>query len=236
MTSRRAPFAGNAIIRPFLPIVPTPTRPLGAALPAVITPPVTSWLPRPAEAAPVAAAASAAGRSASASPAAPAAAAVAAIDPAELDRLRDAARDAGRAEGLAETASLRAQLAAVLDQIDAARASIVPPAAAAIAEIATCVVETWIGNIYPGLTFAPIVQRWLAHAADQPTTVRVHPADAAALAEAIKDAPLTIASDPSLARGALELTSETRELVHNWNAHLGDLRIAIVTALTGVDE
>jgi flagellar biosynthesis/type III secretory pathway protein FliH len=217
MTARRVPAAAD--IRPFLLIVPTPTRPLGDALPALDTPPVTSpWLPRPPAAAD------------------PAGDPAVAIDRGEIDRLRDEARDAGRAEGLAETAALRTRLTALLDQLDAARVAIVPPAAATIADIAACVVEAWIGNLYPGLTFAPIVRSWLAQAADQPTTVRVHPDDAAALAEAIGDAPLTIAADRSLARGTLELTSETRELVHDWNARLVDLRIAIVTALTGVDE
>jgi hypothetical protein len=206
-------------IRPFLPTTPAVTRPLGAALAAMATPAVTSpWLPRPP------AEASAAG----AAPAAPTAA--------ELDALYDDARAQGRADGLAETGALRARLSAVLDQLEAARAALVPPAAEAIAEIATCVVEAWIGNLYPGLTFGPIVRSWLAHAADQPATARVHPDDAAALAEAIGDAPLAITADPSLARGALALTSGTRELVHDWRARLDDLRTAIMTALTGVDE
>jgi hypothetical protein len=204
-------------VRPFLALVPSPTRPLGAALPSLATPPVTSpWLPR--------------------APDVPAAGPPAA----ELAAIRDDARARGladgRAEGLAETAALRARLGALLDQLDAARVAIVPPAAEAIAEIATCVVESWIGNLYPGLTFAPIVRAWLAHAADQPATVRVHPDDAAALADAIGGAPLAIAVDRTLAPGALALTSGTRELVHDWRARLVDLRTAIVTALTGVDE
>ena len=203
-------------IRPFMPVAATPTRPLGAALPVLATAPVMSpWFPR----------------AAAEIPAGPSA-----TERAALAELADQARDRGRAEGLAETAALRARLSALLDQLDAARVAIVPPTAETIAEIAACVVETWIGNIYPGLTFAPIVRSWLAQAADQPATVRVHPDDAAALAEAIGDAPLTIAADRSLARGALELTSETRELVHDGSARLVDLRIAIVTALTGVDE
>lgn len=210
--------------RPFLPLVHNATRPLGAVLPALANAPVTSpWLPRP-PAEPVAAPAAA--------PAGP--------SPAELAAAYDAARDegfaAGRTEGLSETAALRTRLAAALDQIDAARATIVPPTAETIAEIATCVVEAWIGNLYPALTFRPIVQHWLAHAADAPTTVRVHPDDASALTEAIGGAALTIAPDPAVARGAIELSSGTRELVHDFAARLGDLRTAIVTALTGVDE
>lgn len=208
-------------IRPFLPLVATPTRPLGAVLPALATgTPTSPWLPRPAAQAETAAAPSS-------------------LDGAvlaELDALRDEARDQGRAEGLAETTALRARLTAVLDQLDAARVELVPPAAETIAEVATCVVEAWIGNLYPGLTFAPIVRGWLAHAADQPSTVRVHPDDAAALAEAIGGAAITITADRSLARGAIALTSGTRELVHDFRARLVDLRTAIVTALTGVDE
>jgi flagellar biosynthesis/type III secretory pathway protein FliH len=209
-------------LRPFLATVPSPTRSLGAALPALDTPPVTSpWTPRVPEA--PAAEPPPAGSS-----------------PAELAAIRDEAHSAGLAEGrtagLAETAALRARLAALLDQLDAARVAIVPPAAEAIAEIATCVVESWIGNVYPGLVFAPIVQRWLAHAADQPTTARVHPGDAAALAEAVGNAPIAITRDREIAPGAVALSSASRELVHDWRARLPDLRTAIVTALTGVDE
>ncbi|HMG24900.1 MAG TPA: hypothetical protein VK607_26370 [Kofleriaceae bacterium] len=205
-------------ILPFLSSVPSPTRPLGAALPALVTAPVTSpWLPR---------------ATVAAAPAGPSPAELAAI----YDDARARGRDDGRTEGLAATASLRAQLAAVLDQLDAARGGLVAPTAEAIAEIASCVVETWIGNIYPGLTFAPIVRHWLAHASDQPTTARVHPDDAAALAEAVGAAPIAITADRAVARGAVELTSGTRELIHDWRARLVDLRTAIVTALTGVDE
>ena len=200
-------------VRPFLPIAATPTRPLGAALPTLATPPATSpWSPREAVEA----------------PAAPSAAELAAIE--------GQARDAGRAEGLAETAALRARLAAMIEQLAAARAEVVPPAAEAIAEIATCVVETWIGNTHRSAMFAPIVRGYLAGSAEQPATVRVHPDDAAALAEAIGDAPLAVATDPSLAPGSLEIRGATRELVHDWHARLGELRVAIIAALTGVES
>lgn len=206
-------------IRPFLAAVATPTRPLAAALPARATAPATSpWSPRPADPPPP--------------PSGPSPAEIAAV----YDEARARGRADGHAEGLAQTAAQRTRLGALLDQLDAARVAIVPPSAEVIAEIATCVVEAWIGNIYPGLTFAPIVRSWLAQAADQPATARVHPDDAAALAEAVGDAPLTIAGDPSLARGAVALSSATRELIHDWRARLVDLRTAIVTALTGVDE
>jgi hypothetical protein len=82
----------------------------------------------------------------------------------------------------------------------------------------------------------PIVRGFLAEAADQPATARVHPDDAAAIAEAIGEAPLAIATDPQLARGALEIRGATIELVHDWQARLAELRTAIVAALTGVES
>ena len=200
-------------VKPFLAFVPQPTRPLGAALPAFETAPVTSpWTPRAEVEAPRAPSAD------------------------EIAALHAEARDAGRAEGLAETAALRARLTQLVDQLNAARAALVPPAAAAIAEIATCVVETWIDSTHRAATFAPIVRGYLAQSADQPATVRVHPDDAAALTEAIGDAPLAIATDASIKRGALDIRGATLELVHDWHARLGELRTAIVAALTGVEE
>lgn len=199
-------------IRPFLSTVTTPTRPLGAVLPAMVTPEALSpWSPR----------------AAAASPAAPSAP--------ELAAMFDDARARGRAEGLAETAALRDRLTGLLDQLAVARAAIVAPTAEVIAEIATCVIESWIDNTPRSAMFAPIIRGWLAQSSDAPASVRVHPDDAAALAEAIGDAPLTIAGDPSLARGALEIRGAARELSHDWCAHLAELRIAIVAALTGVE-
>lgn len=204
-------------VRPFLPTAPTPTRPLGAALPAMATPPPTSpWTPRATAEAPTG----------------PSPAEIAAI----FDEARSRGLAEGRAAGQAETAALRARLGSLLDLLEAARVAIVPPAAGVIAEIATCAVEAWIGNIYPGVTFRPIVQHWLAHAADQPTTARVHPDDVAALAEAVGGAPIAITADRSMAPGAVALTTGTRELIHDWRARLDDLRTAMVAALTGVDE
>jgi flagellar biosynthesis/type III secretory pathway protein FliH len=199
-------------IRPFLSTVPTPTRPLGAALPALVTPEVLSpWSPR--AAADISAAPSAA----------------------ELAAVLDDARERGRAEGLAETAALRGRLTDLLAQLAAARAAIVPPTAEVIAEIATCVIETWIDSTHRAATFAPIVRGWLAQSSDQPATARVHPDDAAALAEAIGDAPLAIATDAAVAPGALEIRGAALELSHDWRARLADLRTAIVAALTGVE-
>lgn len=196
--------------RPFLAFVPSSTRPLGAALPALASSPVTSpWTPRQEVATPLAPSAD------------------------EITAIRRDARDAGRAEGLAETAALRARLTQLVDQLNAARAALVPPAAASIAEIATCVVETWLGATDRTQMFAPLLRGFLAQAGDQPATVRVHPGDAAAIAAAIGDAPLAITADPAMAPGALEIRGATLELVHDWNARLAELRTAIAAALTG---
>jgi flagellar biosynthesis/type III secretory pathway protein FliH len=200
-------------IRPFLPIAPTPTRPLGAALPALVTPAVVSpWTPRIAAEA----------------PAAPSAA--------ELTAAFDDAHARGLAEGVAETAALRARLTDLLAQLAAARDAIVAPTAEVIAEVASCVVEAWIAGTEQRAVFAPLVRGWLARSPDQPATARVHPDDAAALAEAIGDAPLTIAADPAIAPGALEIRGTALELTHDWRAQLAELRTAIVAALTGAES
>jgi len=197
--------------RPFLAFVSSPTRPLGAALPALASAPVTSpWTPAAQPAA---------------QPAAP--------GPDEIAMIRRDARDAGRTEGLAETAALRARLTALVDQLNAARAALVPPAAASIAEIATCVIETWLGATDRTAMFAPLIRGYLAQAGDQPATVRVHPGDAAAIAAAIGDAPLAVTADAALAPGALEIRGATLELIHDWNARIAELRTAIAAALTG---
>jgi flagellar biosynthesis/type III secretory pathway protein FliH len=200
-------------IRPFLPIASTATRPLGAALPALVTPPATSpWTPRSEPELPVA----------------PSAAEIAAVV--------DDARERGRAEGAAETLALRARLAGAIEALAAARAALVAPTAEVIAEIATCVVETWIERTDRSAMFAPVVRGWLARSSDQPATARVHPDDATALAEAIGDAPLTIAPDPAIAPGALEIRGAALELSHDWRARIAELRTAIVAALTGVES
>jgi hypothetical protein len=201
-------------IQPFLPIASTPTRPLGAALPALVTPDAVSpWSPR----APVELDV----------PAAPSAAEIAAAF--------DDARARGRAEGLAETEALRGRLNELLGQLAAARAAIAEPTAEVVAELATCVVEAWLGSTDRGAMFAPIVRGWLARSSDQPATARVHPDDAAALAAVIADAPLTLVPDPAIAPGGLELRGAGLELAHDWRAHLAELRTAIVAALTGVE-
>lgn len=201
-------------IRPFLPIVATPTRPLGAALPALATTPVTSpWSPR-----------------------------VVIIDqlvppsPAELAALHDEARDRGRADGVAETAALRAQLTELLAALAQARAAIAAPAAELIAEITSCVIEAWTEHTDTAAMFAPLIRAWAEQAPAQPATARVHPGDVAALTTAVGDAPLTIIADPALPPGALEIRNPTLELCHDWRTRLAELRTAIAGALTGAES
>jgi len=199
---------------PFLLLVPTPTRPLGAVLPRKATPPALSpWTPRPEIEQP---------------PVPPA-------DVVDVAAYEAEARERGRAEGLAETAALRDQLAAALAALAAARAELTAPAAELITDVAACVIDAWIAGTDRAALFAPIVRGWVAHAPAQPATARVHPGDAAALAQAIGDAPLAIVEDASLAPGAVEIASPTLELSHDWHARLDDLRAAIVAALTGVN-
>jgi flagellar biosynthesis/type III secretory pathway protein FliH len=203
-------------VRPFFPTAtaPSPTRALGAVLPALVTQPVTSpWLPRPAE--PVATAAG---------PSPDQAAGIAA--------LREDARAQGRAEGLAETAEMREELTALIAGLRAPAGEIVAPAAELVAEVAAVVIETWLGHTDRSALFAPIVQSWLARSPSQPATARVNPADAAALAAAIGGAPLTVAPDAAMSPGALEITSPTLELTHDWRTRLDELRTAVAAALT----
>jgi flagellar biosynthesis/type III secretory pathway protein FliH len=209
-------------VQPFFPIAPSPTRSLGAVLPALVTPAVTSpWTPR------------------SVAPAGPAGSLGAADpSPAELAAiagLRDEARAQGRAEGLAETAALRERLAAVLAGLSVPADQVAAPPAELVAEVASCVIESWLGHADPRALFAPIVQSWLARSPSHPATARVNPAEAAALAEAIGDAPITVVPDPVLAPGALEITSPTLELSHDWRTRLDELRTAIAAALTEDD-
>ena len=199
-------------VHPFLPGNSAPTRPLGAALPALARPAATSpWSPRPA------------------------AEVLALPTAAEVAAVTEQARERGHAEGLAETAALRDRLTELLDQLAAARAAIVAPTAAVIAEVAGCVVETYLEAADPGARFAPIVRAWLAVDPDHPATARVHPDGVAALTEVVGDAPLAIVGDPAVAPGALEIRGAALELSHDWRARLADLRAAIVAALTGAE-
>jgi hypothetical protein len=198
-------------VRPFLVRVASPTGPLGAALPRLVTPEVTSpWTPRAAE--------------------------IAATPPPtedEISAIYEAARERGRADGLAETSALRDRLTAAIAALAAALAQVVAPAAELIAELVSCVIEAWTANAAPGELFAPLVRSWAQLSAGQPATARVHPDGLAALTEAIGDAAITVVADPALAAGAIEIRGATLELCHDWQARLPDLRTAIAGALTG---
>jgi hypothetical protein len=197
-------------LQPFLAFIPQVTRPLGAALTALVLPEATSpWSPRVVSEAPAAT-----GLSAD-----------------ELARLTEEARARGVADGLAETAALRAQLAEVIDQLVDARAAIVAPIADVIAEVCSCVIEGWIAGADRAALFAPVVRGWLAASA-APATARVHPDDAAALTALIGDAPIAIVSDAALAPGALAIRGAALEVTHDWRARLPELRAAIASALT----
>jgi flagellar biosynthesis/type III secretory pathway protein FliH len=198
-------------VQPFFPVAATPTRSLGAALPPIGTPAVTSpWSPRMV---------------------APIAEEPSADQVAELAALRDEARAQGRAEGMAETAALRERLTGALARLAMPADEVVAPAAELIAEVATCVIETWLGHADRSALFAPLVRSWLERSPAVPAAARVHPDDAAALTQAIGDAPLAVVPDPRLARGALEIRGATLELSHDWRTRLDELRIAIAAAL-----
>jgi hypothetical protein len=203
-------------LEPFFPVTTTPTRALGAALPAVATPAVTSpWSPR--AVAPVATGPSAAELAATA----------------EIAAAREEARAQGRAEGLAETAALREQLTELVGALGLPAEEIVAPAAELVAEVATCVIETWLGHTDRSALFGPLVKSWLARSPALPATARVHPDEAAALAAAIGDAPLAVEADAKLPPGALEIRGATLELSHDWRTRLDELRVAIAAALAG---
>jgi flagellar biosynthesis/type III secretory pathway protein FliH len=205
-------------VRPFLPTRSggAAPRPLGDVLPGIAIPPAISpWSPRavaePAQA-----------------PVGPSAA--------ELSQIYEQARETGRAEGLAETAALRELLSGLVDALSAARAELAAPAAEVIAELTSCVIETWTERAERAELFAPIVRGWVARAPDQPATARVHPEDVAALTAAIGPARLAIVGDPAVAPGAIEIRSPGLELSHDWRSRLPDLRMAIESALTGAES
>jgi len=200
-------------VTPFLTTIASPSRALGAVLPRIATPEVTSpWTPR-----------------AQAEVAAP-------PSEDELAAIYEAARERGRTDGLAETAALRHRLTAALAELAAAHAAIAAPAAELIAEIASCVVEAWTESTDRTAMFAPLVRGWALQSAGQPATARVHPDDVAAVTAAVADAPITIVADPAIARGALEIRGAALELRHDWTTRLPDLRTAIESALTEVES
>lgn len=198
-------------LRPFLVSVATPTRPLGAALPTLATPPVTSpWTPKPVDTEPV----------------------VAPPSEAEIAEIIEAGRARGRDEGLAETAALRARLAGLVVELATARAAIIPPAVELVAEVVTCVIEAWTEHAGGDDRFAPLIRAWVEQASGQPATLRVHPGDVAAVTEAVGDAAIAVEADPALAPGAVAIRGAALELNHDWRTRLPDLRTAVAGALT----
>lgn len=196
-------------VRPFLIFASQPTRTLGAALPAIATPEVTSpWLPRPAVVEEVA---------------------QEAPPPIDVEAIAQEARERGRAEGLAETEALRAQLTEVIDALVAARAALAAANAETIADVCGAVIEAWTDTADRAALFQPMLQSWLA--AGQPAAVRAHPSDLDALADLIGDAPLTVTADEALAPGAIAIRGEALEANHDWRARLPELRTAIAAAI-----
>ncbi len=194
-------------VRPFLATLPTTdeVRPLGSALHGVPTPPATSpWSPRDTQPSP-----------------APA------IDTRAIE---DAARERGREQGLAETAELRARLTAAIDAFTSARDSLRAPTAERIAAAAAAIVSAWTGTASPQQLYAPIVRAWLDKHAGA-ATVRVAPVHVAAVQELVGEAAITVAGDPALQPGAIELAAPTLELSFSWDRELDTLRTAIAVAL-----
>jgi flagellar biosynthesis/type III secretory pathway protein FliH len=198
-------------IMPFLTAIAAATRPLGAALPALETPPATSpWTPRPEPA-----------------PAAPTAPSAPLID---VDALRAEACEAGRAEGLRETEALRARLAQLADALEAAKAALTAPAADLIAEAAIAVIAAWTETADRRELFAPIIRAWIERC-QAPSTARVHPSDAEAMRAVIGDAAILVEPDASVERGGVHLRAATLELTHTWETRLRELREAIAAEL-----
>ena len=209
-------------LRPFLAFLASPTRSLQSALPAVDPPvpdSVSPWSLRD-DSPPV---------SLPDSPPNPEPLSYAqAFD---LDALRAEAALLGRADGFRESAALRANLAAAIAALDAARRAIAGPSADLIAEAATAVVAAWAASSDHRALFAPIITRWIARDLG-PSTVRVHPQDLDALRAAIADAPLSIETDDEIEPGDLLISNPSFELSHRWEARLRDLRESIATQLS----
>ncbi|MEJ7603814.1 MAG: hypothetical protein WKG01_38365 [Kofleriaceae bacterium] len=194
-------------LQPFLSSIATPMRSLQSALPSIATNPAPSpWSPK-------------------ASPAS-----TPAFPDIDIDAIRDEAIASGRAEGLRETAALREQLGVLVRALDAARAAIQMPTATQIADASVAVVTAWLGSEARSALFAPIVKAWCS--AGQATGVaHVHPTEAAELAAAIGELPITVTADPTIARGEIRIQNAGFELAHRWDSRLPELRDAIATAL-----
>jgi flagellar assembly protein FliH len=150
----------------------------------------------------------------------------AAVDPAEVERQIEAARADARAEGerqgwaaaQADIAAALARLGEALDQVGAAARAMSRPYASELVELALIVARELVGAEVrrdPG-PLVRLVERCLEDVAGESSiTVRMHPADRAALLAARPDlarADLRLVEDARLARGGCAVDS-TRRLV-----------------------
>ena len=201
-------------VQPWLTALASPTRPLGAALPAQPNAVATSpWGPQPAIG----------------------------QDPAtlrELDRLKAAAIEEGRAQGRRETEELRKKLASAIEALDRQRTANVTKASELIADAAIAVIEAWLdAELDRKDRFQPIVRGWLQRTGDGAGAVaKCNPADVAAMREAVGEALISIEPDPAVPPSSVRIANATLEIDHDWTARLGELRQAIATAADGADR
>jgi flagellar biosynthesis/type III secretory pathway protein FliH len=188
-------------IRPFLSVVASSVKSLGAVLPAATQPDaITPWTPK-AQATPI-----------------------------DVEAERAAAREAARAEGDRETAALRGKLTALVGALETARRELAQPEIPElIADASLSVVRTWLGATPHEALFAPIVRAWLAKATE-PATAHVHPDDVEALRAAIGEGAINVVGDPALAPGDIRIRGGALELAQRWDSRLAELRTAIIEA------
>lgn len=210
MSQRYAPDE----VRPLLASLQSPTRPLGATLPVVPSPPAVSpWSPRP--------------EASGASSAAPTV---------DTRAIEEEARARGLAQGLAETAALRARLSQAVVGLELACERGLELASAQIADATVATISAWLQADDRAKLFAPLIERWLAKGAAQTgAVVRVHPADVDAMRAAIGDAPLEVSADRSITPGDVAIRGGAFELVHQWEARLAELRATVIAALDEED-
>jgi flagellar biosynthesis/type III secretory pathway protein FliH len=216
---------------PLFPITRTAPRRLGEALvaraaegsrpavaPAAAPSPVTPWIPRPAAAA-VADAIAAAGQ-----------------PPADLHATLEEARAKaiaeGRAEGLRETEAARERLAVAIAAVEVSRENSVTDTAAVIAEIATAVVESWLGAVPAADRMRPIVEGWLA-GTTAPAVAYVNPADAEMLRSVVGEAAIEVETDAAVLRGDVIVRGAAFELRLDWAERLGELKELVAAAVSG---
>ncbi len=201
-------------IQPWLTALASPTRSLGATLPAQRGAVATSpWGPYPALG----------------------------QDPAtlrELEQLRATAIEEGRAQGTRETEELRKKLAAAIEALDRQRSANTGKASELIADAAIAVIETWLDSeLEPKDRFLPVIRGWLQRTGDGAGAIaKCNPADADALRAAVGDALISVEPDPAIAANSLRIGNAGLEIDHDWTARLAELRQAIATAADGADR